>query len=114
MAKSLGADLSFVMHTLATCVRNPCAEEQILFDELDRISRLGTWQHLYGDISDASVAEQYADNLATGCHSLKIPFGNLVHDLRARPGDEWFFVDRAHFTDLGNDVVAQAIHRHLQ
>ncbi|WP_434702460.1 hypothetical protein J3P85_16310 [Pseudomonas sp. Z1-12] len=114
LAKSLGAELSFVMQPLATWVRNPCAEEQILFDELDRISRLGTWQHLYGDISDASVAEQYADNLATGCHSLKIPFGNLVHDLRARPGDEWFFVDRAHFTDLGNDVVAQAIHRHLQ
>lgn len=113
LAQSLDAQLSFVMQPLATWVRPPCAEEQKLFDELDRISRLGTWQHLYGDISDAAVAEQYADNLASGCHVLDIPFGNLVHDLRTRSASEWFFVDRAHFTDLGNDVVAQAIHRHL-
>ncbi|TFF39073.1 hypothetical protein [Pseudomonas sp. RIT623] len=114
LAQSLGAELSFVMQPLATWVRSPCAEEQKLFDELDRISRLGTWQHLYGDISDPAVAAQYADKLASGCHALGIPFSNLVDALQARPADEWFFVDRAHFTDLGNDVVAQAIHDHLQ
>jgi hypothetical protein len=113
LAYSLGAELSFVMQPLATWVRAPCAEEQKLFDELDRISRLGTWQHLYGDISDAVVAIQYADKLASGCYALGIRFGNLVDDLRERPADEWFFVDRAHFTDLGNDVVARAIHRYL-
>ncbi|MFK3684660.1 hypothetical protein [Pseudomonas sp. NPDC088890] len=113
LADTLGAQLCFVMQPLATWVRPPCVEEQTLFDELDRISRLGTWQHLYGDISDAVVAARYADELATGCHALGVRFGNLVDDLRARPADEWFFVDRAHFTDLGNQVVARAIHKHL-
>lgn len=113
LATSLNAELSFVMQPLATWVRKPCAEEQILFEELDKISTLGTWQHLYGDISESAVAEQYADKLTAGCHSLNICFGNLVNDLRQRPADEWLFVDRAHFTDLGNDVVARAIHRNL-
>lgn len=113
LADSLDAKLSFVMQPLATWVRKPCIEEQKLFDELDRISRLGTWQNLYGDISNATVADQYADTLAMGCNTLGIQFGNLVDDLRARPADEWFFVDRAHFTDLGNDVVARAIHSYL-
>ncbi|WP_197535440.1 hypothetical protein [Thiomonas arsenitoxydans] len=113
LATSLGAELSFVLQPLATWVRKPCAEEQTLFKELDQISRLGTWQHLYGDISEYSVAERYADKLSTGCHSLNIRFGNLVSDLRQRPTGEWLFVDRAHFTDLGNDVVARAIHQNL-
>jgi hypothetical protein len=113
LANSLGAELLFVMQPLATWVREPCAEEQKLFDELDRISPLGTWQHLYGDISDAAVAEQYANKLANGCSALSIRFGNLVEDLRERPANEWLFVDRAHFTDHGNDIVARAIHRHL-
>ena len=114
LATSLGAELTFLMQPLATWVRTPCAEEKILFDELDKISKLGSWQTLYGDISDAAVAERYADNLASGCHGLGIRFGNLVEDLRQRPASEWFYVDRAHFTDHGNDVVARAIHQHIQ
>lgn len=113
LATSLGAELSFLMQPLATWVREPCAEERTLFSELDRISRLGTWGHLYGDISAPDVAGRYADELSKNCNSLKIRFGNLVDDLRQRPPDEWLFVDRAHFTDAGNDVVARAIHQHL-
>ncbi|KIH81660.1 hypothetical protein [Pseudomonas batumici] len=114
LADSLGAELSFLMQPLATWVRKPCTEEQKLFDELDQISRFGTWQNLYGDISDPAVADHYADNLASGCHARGIRFCNLVDDLRQRPSDEWLFVDRAHYTDLGSDVVARAIHRNLQ
>jgi len=114
LASSMGAELSYLMQPLATWVRTPCAEEQALFDELDQLSRLGTWQNLYGDISEPSVADEYADKLATGCHVLGIPFGNLVDDLKSSPNEDWLFVDRAHFTDLGNDIVAQAIHKHIK
>jgi hypothetical protein len=114
LADSLGAELTFVLQPLATWVRTPCAEEQKLFDELDRISRFGTWQHLYGDISAPAVAEYYADSLANSCHDLGIRFASLIDDFRERPADEWLYVDRAHFTDLGSDVVAHAIHRYLQ
>ncbi len=113
LADSLGAEFTFIMQPLATWVRKPCAEETELFDELDQISRLGTWQDLYGDISSPEVAQRYAQNLETGCRNLRIRFGNLVDDLRERPANEWLFVDRAHFTDVGNDVVARSIHRYL-
>ncbi|WP_321816609.1 MULTISPECIES: hypothetical protein [unclassified Paraburkholderia] len=112
-ADSLGAELTFIMQPLATWVRQPCAEERKLFDELDKISRLGTWDNLYGDISSTEAADRYGQRLAIGCHELDIRFGNLVTDLRERPAEEWIFVDRAHFTDVGNEIVARAIHRHL-
>ncbi|CAH0191341.1 hypothetical protein ABH908_004665 [Pseudomonas frederiksbergensis] len=114
LADSLGAELTFVLQPLATWVRTPCAEEQKLFNELDQISRFGTWQHLYGDISAPTVAEYYADSLANSCHDLGVRFASLIDDFRERPDDEWLYVDRAHFTDLGSDVVARAIHRYLQ
>ena len=113
LAQAHGAELSFLMQPLATWVRSPCAEEKRLFDELDQISKLGTWSQLYGDISDPAVADHYSDYLASACHTLDLPFTNLVHSLRSRPANEWLFVDRAHFTDTGNDVVAQAIQQHL-
>lgn len=113
LARGVDAKLTYLMQPLATWVRKPCAEEQLLYDELDQLSRLGTWDTLYGDISAPSVAGSYADMLATGCHQLNIPFGNLVIELQQCAEDEWLFVDRAHFTDHGNDTVAKSIHKLL-
>jgi len=58
VADAMGAELDYLQQPLATWVRSPCDEEKILFDELDQISRLGTWQKLYGDISGEDVGEQ--------------------------------------------------------
>ncbi|GAA0564452.1 hypothetical protein ACFQH5_01395 [Halomonas salifodinae] len=114
ISSALGAELTFVLQPLATWVREPCAEEKTLFDELDAISKLGTWEKLYGDISGKHVAEHYADSLSKACVEMRIPFGNLVDDLQKRLSTDWLFVDRAHFTDHGNDVVASAIHNYIQ
>lgn len=114
LSDSMGAELSYFMQPLATWVRKPCNEEQGLFNELDQLSKLGTWKNLYGDISEPKVADAYADKLAAGCQMLDIKFGNLVNDLRDIPSKDWLFVDRAHFTDFGNDIVAQAIHQHIK
>ena len=114
LAGAAGARLTFLMQPLATWVREPNAEEAELFGELDRISQIGTWEGLYGDISRPEAGQSYSDRLARGSEALGVGFGNLVHDLRDRPSDEWLFVDRAHFTDHGNDLVAAAIHSHIQ
>ncbi|MBT2772737.1 hypothetical protein J7J47_10905 [Halomonas sp. ISL-60] len=114
LASSLGAKLTFILQPLATWVREPCVEEKKLFDELDAISKLGTWEKLYGDISSPEVAELYANSLSKGCAEKGISFGSLVADLRSRPSSDWLFVDRAHFTDHGNDVIASAIQKYIQ
>lgn len=113
LAKGIDAKLTFLLQPLSTWVREPNREETELFSELDRISKFGTWDGLYGDISRPETARIYADQLATGAHKLGVSFGNLVEDLRERPADDWLYVDRAHFTDHGSDVVAAAVHRHL-
>ncbi len=110
VAKAMGAELNFLQQPLATWVRPPCKEEKILFDELDQISRLGTWQGLYGDISGEEVGEKFALALREVCESAGVPFQNLVPKIREQSETDWLFVDRAHFTDLGNEIVAQAIH----
>lgn len=115
LCDAVGARLTFLVQPLATWVRPPCQEEALLFDELDRISSLGTWQELYGDISDPEVGSRYAAEVRRELVGSGVGFGNLADELAtaAAPAD-WLYVDRAHFTDQGNDLVAQIITREVR
>lgn len=112
LADSLGATLSFALQPLATWVRDrPAPPEQLLFDELDGLFR---FSDLYGDIIPAQVGHDYAVALRAGCEGMGVRFielGPLLADAVAP--DDWIFVDRAHLTDQGYDVVAALLAHHL-
>ncbi|QOC89921.1 SGNH/GDSL hydrolase family protein [Micromonospora craniellae] len=108
LAAATGARVSFVLQPMATWLRaEPAPEEKLIFDELDRISKLGTWDALYGDVSSVAAGQRYADALAPACERQGVRFVNLNPVLRAAVTDKsWLYVDRAHLTDEGNDIVA--------
>ncbi|MBT0773315.1 hypothetical protein KIH74_30500 [Kineosporia sp. J2-2] len=110
LCEAMGVQLHFLVQPLATWVRSPCREEAQLFGELDRISRLGTWDGLYGDISTPEVGREYARRLVDECHRLGINAASLIEPLAdSTAADDWLFVDRAHFTDFGQDRVARLV-----
>ncbi|MCX5398292.1 Inducer of phenazine A [Streptomyces sp. NBC_00102] len=105
------ARLTYVLQPMALWLRDRHApQEQLLFDEIDRISKLGTWEALYGNISTPEVSREFADRLRAGCEKRDIGFVDLNPVLAAAvTEDEWLYVDRAHYTDHGNDVVARLL-----
>jgi hypothetical protein len=100
--------ITFVLQPLATWVREEHAEqEKLLFGELDQISNF--WQ-LYGDIATKEAGRTYAEALRVACDKL----GVRCHDLSPALAEvvtekDWLYVDRAHFTDHGHDVVSRLL-----
>lgn len=105
------ARISYVLQPMSLWMRDvPAPQEKLLFDEIDRISLLGTWEALYGDISTPEVSLAFSDKVRAGCEKRGIPYYNLnpvVAD--ATTSDDWLFVDRAHYTDKGSHIVAEIL-----
>lgn len=112
LADALGASLSFALQPLATWVRDrPAPPERLLFNELDE---LFSFSALYGDIIPPEVGRDYAAALRAGCDKMGVRFVELNRLLAdAVAPDDWIFVDRAHLTDQGYDVVAALLAHHL-
>jgi hypothetical protein len=111
LAAATGARVSFVMQPLATWLRDePAAQEKLLFDELDQLSTYGTWEELYGDVSSIAAGAAYAAAMGAACERKGIRFVDMTSLLAATvsPSD-WLYVDRSHFTDDGNDIVAKLL-----
>lgn len=107
--------ISYILQPMALWMRDVHArEEQLLFDEIDNISKLGTWEELYGDISRKETARAFADALRAGCEKKDVRFIDL-NPIVAEAIDEkdWIFVDRAHYTDHGYDLVARILAEQL-
>lgn len=103
--------ISYVLQPMALWLRDVHApQEQLLFDEIDRISKLGTWAALYGDISTPAVAKTFSELLRAGCEKRDVRYYDLNPVVAAEVTDkDWIFVDRAHYTDRGYDLVAEII-----
>jgi hypothetical protein len=72
------ARISYVLQPMALWVRDVHSpEEQLLFDEIDRISKLGTWEALYGDISTRKVAAAFSEALRAGCAKRDVRYYDL-------------------------------------
>ncbi|MFI6513817.1 SGNH/GDSL hydrolase family protein [Streptosporangium sp. NPDC050855] len=108
LAGQTGARLSFVMQPLATWVREEHApQERLLFGELDEKSNF--WS-LYGDIATKEAGRAYAEALRDACEKKKIDFFDINPVLsEAVREQDWLFVDRAHFTDEGHDIVSRIL-----
>lgn len=110
-----GTRISYVLQPLATWWREePAPPEKELFTELDRISKYGTFEKLYGRIATMEVAALYAKAMEDVCAKLGIVFVDLnpVMAGACKPED-WIYVDRAHYTDAGHDLVARLIAEQL-
>jgi hypothetical protein len=104
--------ISFVMQPLATWIRaEPAPEEALIFGELDEVSNF--WQ-LYGDIATLESGRAYAAATRAACEKADVRFLDISPVIaEAADARDWLFVDRAHFTDLGNDLVARLLAEQL-
>ncbi|TSB30427.1 SGNH/GDSL hydrolase family protein [Streptomyces benahoarensis] len=111
LASVTGARLSYVLQPLATWVRQePAPQEAVLFKELDKMSRLGIFEDLFGDIVTPETGRAYAEALRTACEKQDVPFLDLNPVLaEATTPEDWLYVDRAHCTDHGYDTVARLL-----
>jgi hypothetical protein len=116
LAAVTGARVTFVLQPLATWVRaEPATEERVLFTELDKLSRLGVFEELFGDIAGAEVGRRYATALSAACDRTGVDFLDLNSLLaEATTSADWLYVDRAHLTDSGHDIVAGLLAEHLR
>ena len=108
-AGSLGIELHYVLQPVASWIdKKPSTEEKLLFDALDNFP-----QNVWKVINKMIGREQY-DWLFAGirhiCESNKVHFFDMNEAVsRKNLHDEWMYVDRAHFTDLGNAIVADIL-----
>lgn len=113
LAGAMGARLVFANQPLAPWVREePAKQEKKLFAELDKASNFAG---VHADIVSMEVGREYAAALEKRCREIGVPFLDLNQELgrRATPRD-WLFVDRAHMTDAGYDLVARILAEELE
>jgi GDSL-like Lipase/Acylhydrolase family len=106
------ARLTFVLQPYAPWVRQvPCPQESAIFQELD--NHPSNFWRLFDAVMDPEVGRNYADQLNKVCQSQGIEFIDLAALLRNEAGQDWLYVDRAHFNDYGYDVVSAILAREL-
>ncbi|MFI7081092.1 Inducer of phenazine A [Micromonospora sp. NPDC049903] len=112
LAAATDTRITFVLQPLATWVRETAApQEKRLFDELDKISNF--WE-LFGDIATRDSVRRYAELLQLGCEKIGVRFLDINPLLATSVKDDsWLFVNRAHMTDHGLDLVARLLAEQL-
>jgi hypothetical protein len=104
-----GARISYVLQPMSRWMRpTSTPEERVLYEERDRMSGLGVWEELYGDIATPEVAHAFAAALRAGCEKQGVRFFDLNPVVAESTTErDWLFVDRVHYNDTGHDVVAR-------
>jgi hypothetical protein len=101
--------ISYVLQPMTRWMRyTPAPEEALLFEENDRMSELGPWEEVYGNIATTEFGQAYATALRAGCEKQGVRFFDL-NPIVAEVATErdWMFVDRVHYSDTGHDIVAR-------
>jgi hypothetical protein len=111
-----GTRVSYVLQPMARWMnRSPSPQEKVLFDENDRIAELGPWDVAYADIATTEFAEDLASALRAGCERQGVRFVDLNPAVaRSTSQQDWLFVDRVHYTDVGHDIVARLMAEALE
>ncbi|MEU8922562.1 SGNH/GDSL hydrolase family protein [Kitasatospora sp. NPDC048545] len=104
-----GTRISYVLQPMSRWMRRTSTpEEEVLFEERDRIYQRGVWEELYGDVATTEVSQAFAAVLRAGCEKRGVRFFDLNPVVAAATSqDDWLFVDRVHYNDAGHDVVAR-------
>ncbi|QNP68694.1 Inducer of phenazine A [Streptomyces roseirectus] len=108
LAAPTGARITYVLQPLATWVRETgSAQERAVFGELDEVSNF--WE-LYGDIATIATGRRYAAALEQACKAQDVRFLDLSPVVAQEVTDrDWLYVDRAHFTDHGTEIVSRLL-----
>jgi hypothetical protein len=83
-------------------------QEKVLFEENDRLSELGPWEDVYADLATIEFGRAYAAALRAGCEKQGVRFFDLNPVVaQVATEQDWMFVDRVHYSDVGHDIVAR-------
>jgi hypothetical protein len=107
LSQSLGFNLIFCLQPVAGWLQKPLVEqEQRLFEITSEQKR-----DLITQFCSQSIYKKYKASILDSCKKNEISF----HDLNANIeiGEDWFFVDRIHLTNLGYARVAKYIQDHI-
>jgi hypothetical protein len=83
-------------------------QESELFDLLDQ--EAGDFSSILSELTE--IREKYKQDLKAICVNIGLRFIDL-NEASELQEPNWLFVDRAHFTDLGNSVIARSIVQYL-
>ncbi|MFG2378337.1 SGNH/GDSL hydrolase family protein [Streptomyces sp. NPDC048504] len=108
--------ISYVLQPMSRWMRQTSTpQEEILFEERDRIYKRGVWEELYGDVATTEVARTFAAALRVGCEKRGVRFLDLNPVVaEATTPHDWLFVDRVHYNDTGHDIVARTMAEALE
>ncbi len=107
-----GTRVSYVLTPLAPWIRQqPCEQESLLFEELDKLSGLGVpLDEMFGEIATLEAGQRYAQALRPVCEKHDVRFLEIAPLIaEAAAPKDWLFVDRGHFTDEGSDLFARIL-----
>lgn len=104
---ALGCQVVFAFQPMAAWIDKALtAEEAELFDILDRCDPTGSWDGVAGYLS--RERDRYRADVRRLCAEQRLPFLDL-NDGAAFAAPRWLFVDRAHLTDEGYALAADAV-----
>ena len=109
LTDALQIELHFVLQPFAKWIDKKLSpEEEELFKELDEIpnNTLSTVKRFI----NRDLHEWFVEHLKKICGSYGVSFFDMNRDISQRGMDgKWLFIDRSHFTDEGNRVVAEIL-----
>jgi hypothetical protein len=114
LAQGLRARLSYAAQPLASWPQRTLhPSERTLFAALDQ--HAANAGGLLDAIRSPEVGREYTRALQALCAADEVTYIDLMSALEAPEAQrQWLFVDRAHFTDQGYDILATALHRSLE
>ncbi|UQI48779.1 SGNH/GDSL hydrolase family protein [Streptomyces sp. HU2014] len=113
LRKLVGPDvkITYALQPMAPWLREEHApQEKLLFEELNSLSSNGSFEENYGIIASIEAGRTYAEALRVVTEKAGARFFDLnpaVADA-IKPAD-WLFVDRAHYTDEGHEIVTRVM-----
>lgn len=109
LSRELGFSLYYVLQPTSGWSEHKLSdEEQGMFEFLD-VQPKNNLQ-LLNRLMKKPIYEEYSARLAKICKRAKVGFFDMNAEIgSAKFGGRWLFVDRAHLTDLGNDIAATKI-----
>jgi hypothetical protein len=109
ICRSLGITISYLLQPFATWPeRLQHSSESTMFDVLDKLA--GTSSGAIDELRDRAFGLRFRRAIREVCDGLNVPFVdvNTAFERQMCQG-KWLFVDRAHLTDDGCEVVARLI-----
>ena len=112
-SKALNFKLSYVLQPMANWIeRDLSIEEKTLFSELD--SSQENHFRIVKEKMDKNLYKWFQEGIETICKDAEVPFCDMNEKLsNEKQNNKWLFVDRAHLTDFGNELVSDILVRDI-